>query len=82
VPPGHVVPPEAGGLEQMPVEVLHVPAVWHASIAVHTVGVPLHRPAWQVSVPLHLLPSVHVVPSVTFTCLQPVAGSHESVVQG
>jgi hypothetical protein len=38
-------------------------------------------PAWQVSAPLHTLPSAHDVPLVTLACWQPSAGVQESVVQ-
>ena len=40
----------------------------------------VQAPAWHVSTPLHTLPSLHEVPSGTAVCLQPVAGSHVSVV--
>jgi len=41
-----VVPFDFAGLEHTPVVVLHVPAVWHWSAAVHVFGVPaLHTPA-------------------------------------
>jgi hypothetical protein len=38
-------------------------------------------PLWQVSAPLHALPSLQDVPFVTPGCWQPNTGSHESVVQ-
>src|SRR5262249_18941489 len=41
---------------------------------------PTHTPPLQVSLVVHALPSSHG--PVLFTCLQPVAGSQESVVQG
>src|SRR5439155_978749 len=37
-------------------------------------------PFWQVSLPLHTLPSLHDVPFGTAVCLQPATGSHVSVV--
>src|SRR5262249_42446214 len=39
-------------------------------------------PAWQVSAPLHRLPSLHDVPLTTAVCRQPSTGSQESVVHG
>jgi hypothetical protein len=39
-------------------------------------------PAWQVSVPLHALPSLQDVPFPTAVCAHPVTGSQVSVVQG
>ena len=40
-----VVPLVAVGFEQMPVAGLHVPAVWHWSLAVQTTGLPVQTPA-------------------------------------
>jgi hypothetical protein len=41
----HVVPFDATGFEQAPVDVLHVPTVWHWSNAVHITGfAPVHTP--------------------------------------
>jgi hypothetical protein len=61
----HVVPLAALGFVQMPVDVLQTPATWHVSSAVQVTGfVPLHVPARQLSVCVHALPSLHVVPSV------------------
>src|SRR5262245_12207165 len=46
-------------------------------------GVPaVQMPAWQVSVPLHTLPSLHDVPFATGVFRQPATGSQVSVVQG
>jgi hypothetical protein len=62
-PSAHVVPSALAGFEQTPVPVLHVPAVWHWSDAVHVTGfAPVHVPDWHVSVCVHAFPSVHVVP--------------------
>ena len=36
--PVHVVPSGAVGFEHVPVWVLHVPATWHESLAVHVPG--------------------------------------------
>ena len=52
--------------EQVPVDGLQVPALWHWSKAVQTTGLlPVQMPAWQVSVCVQTLPSLHVVPSTT-----------------
>jgi hypothetical protein len=51
------------GLEQTPPE--QVPALWHWSSAVQTMGLPpVQVPAWQVSVCVQALPSLHEVPFV------------------
>jgi hypothetical protein len=51
------------GFEHTPVLVLQVPAVWHWSGAAQVTGLaPVHVPAWQVSVCVHALPSLHEVP--------------------
>jgi|HubBroStandDraft_4_1064222.scaffolds.fasta_scaffold675216_2 hypothetical protein len=64
VPPGHSVPSGAVGFEQTPVLESQVPTRWHASLAVQVTGFdPVHTPAWQVSVCVHALPSLQVVPS-------------------
>src|SRR5204863_47432 len=53
----------AAGLEQVPVDGLHVPATWHWSDGAHVTGVPPpHAPAWHVSPRVHPLPSLHAVP--------------------
>jgi hypothetical protein len=53
-------------LEHVPVALSQVPARWHWSEAVHTTGsVPLQDPAWQVSVWVQALASLHAVPSGT-----------------
>src|SRR5439155_376888 len=63
LPSLQVVPLAATGLEQVPVEWLHVPATWHWSEAVQTTGLePVHVPLWQVSVCVQALPSLHAVP--------------------
>jgi len=78
LPSLHVVPFEAVGFEQEPVDGLHVPTVWHWSLAVHVTGFdPVHTPVWQVSVCVHALPSLHVVPFETVGLEQvPVDGLH------
>jgi hypothetical protein len=46
LPSLHTVPFAATGFEQVPVLGLHVPAVWHASLAVHVTALPaVHVPA-------------------------------------
>jgi hypothetical protein len=71
------VPSAAFGLEQTPVTVSQVPATWHWSEAVHVTGLaPVQVPAWQVSVCVHALPSLHAVPSFALGLEQvPVPGS-------
>ncbi|MGO9715226.1 MAG: hypothetical protein ACLQBL_40635 [Polyangiaceae bacterium] len=66
LPSLQLVPLVAVGFEQTPVEGLQVPVTWHWSSAVHVIGFePAHAPAWQVSVCVHALPSLQVVPLVT-----------------
>src|SRR5207249_770679 len=64
------------GLLQVPVALLHVPAVWHWSEAVHTSSfVPTQAPAWQVSVGVHGVPSLQGAALGLAGLLQaPVAG--------
>ena len=63
LPSLHEVPFVATGLEQAPVLVLQVPAVWHASLAVQVTGAPpVHVPLWHVSLSVHALPSLQLVP--------------------
>jgi hypothetical protein len=46
----HAEPFALAGFEQMPVDVLQVPALWHWSEAVQTTGLaPVQVPLWQVS---------------------------------
>ena len=48
----------------MPVAASHVPTSWHWVLAVQVTGLPpTHEPAWQLSVLVHSLPSLHEVPS-------------------
>jgi hypothetical protein len=62
-PSVHDVPSDAGGFEQAPVLGVHVPATWHWSLAVQVTGLPpVQAPLWQVSVCVHALPSLQVVP--------------------
>jgi len=63
-PSEHDTPSDLAGLEQSPVLVLQVPALWHWSEAVHVTGLaPVHTPAWQVSLWVQALPSEHETPS-------------------
>jgi hypothetical protein len=63
LPSLQVVPLDAVGFEQAPVLGLQVPATWHWSLAVHVIGFePAHVPLWHVSVWVHAVPSLHVVP--------------------
>lgn len=61
------VPSALAGFEHVPVAGLHVPEVWHAFEAVHTTGLlPTQAPAaLQVSVCVHALLSLHVVPAAS-----------------
>src|SRR5439155_9968343 len=64
LPSLHVVPSGLAGFEQVPVAGLHVPASWHWSGVGQTTRLPpVHTPVSQVSVCVHALPSMHVLPS-------------------
>jgi len=78
LPSLHVVPFAATGFEHVPVDGLHVPAVWQESDAVHVTGfVPVHVPLWHESVCVHALLSLHVVPfAATGFEQMPVEGLH------
>ena len=70
LPSVQVAPSFAVGLEQAPVAVSHVPALWHWSLAVQTTGFPpVQVPVRHVSVCVHELSSLHAVP---FARLVPV----------
>jgi hypothetical protein len=59
----HAVPSTFTGLEQAPVVMSHVPAVWHSSKGVQETGVPpLHMPPMH-TLFVHALPPSHAVPS-------------------
>jgi hypothetical protein len=77
LPSLQVVPFAAVGFEQAPVDGLQVPATWHWSLAAHVTGfAPAQTPAWHVSVCVHALPSLHVVPLAAAGFEQaPVVGS-------
>src|SRR5204863_272653 len=62
-PSSHGAPSSLAGLLQTPDAGLQVPAVWHWSAAVHTTGfAPTQAPAWQVSLCVHALASLQLVP--------------------
>src|SRR5947199_2651394 len=57
------VPLGLAGLLQTPDAGSQVPAVWHWLAAVHTTGfAPTQAPAWQVSLCVHALASLQLVP--------------------
>ena len=76
LPSLHAVPFGALGFEQVPVAGSQVPATWHRPLAVHVTGFePEQTPAWQVSVCVQALPSLHAVPFGAFGFEHvPVAG--------
>jgi hypothetical protein len=78
LPSSHAEPFAFNGFEHAPVDGLQTPAVWHWPRAAQTTGfMPVQTPAWQVSVGVQALPSLHTVPSGLFWLEHiPVAGSH------
>src|SRR6266704_1002265 len=82
LPSSHGAPLGLAGLLQTPVAGSQVPAVWHWSAAVHTTGfAPTQAPAWQVSLCVHALASLQLVPLGLAGLLQaPVAGSQVPAV--
>jgi hypothetical protein len=66
LPSLHIVPFGSGGLEHRPDVRSQVPAAWHGSLAVHTIGVPAHVPPVHTSPTSQRSPSLHVVPSGAF----------------
>jgi hypothetical protein len=65
LPSLHVAPFFLAGFEHVPVPELHVPALWHWSLAVQVIELlPVQTPDWHVSVCVHALPSSHWVPFV------------------
>src|SRR5204863_218227 len=81
-PSSHGAPSSLAGLLQTPDAGLQVPAVWHWSAAVHTTGfAPTQAPAWQVSLCVHALASLQLVPLGLAGLLQaPDAGSQVPAV--
>src|SRR5207248_2551915 len=77
-----LVPLGLAGLLQTPDAGSQVPAVWHWLAAVHTTGfAPTQAPAWQVSLCVHALASLQLVPLGLAGLLQaPVAGSQVPAV--
>src|SRR5207249_1669732 len=75
-PSSQRAPLSLAGLLQAPVAGSQVPAVWHWLAAVHTTGfAPTQAPAWQVSLCVHALASLQLVPLGLAGLLQtPVAG--------
>src|SRR2546429_441720 len=64
LPSSQVAPLGFAGLEHVPVAGSQLPAAWHWSAAAQTTGfVPVHVPAWQVSVRVQALPSLQAAPS-------------------
>src|SRR5207244_11132016 len=71
------VPSGFAGFEHAPVAGSQAPASWHGCAGAEVTGcVPLHSPAWQVSVRVQALPSLQAAPS-GFAGFEhaPVAGS-------
>ena len=64
VPPVHTVPSALGAATgQVPVLVLQVAITWHSSgVGQTTAPPPVQVPAWQVSVVVHMLLSLQLVP--------------------
>ena len=80
-PAPHVVPSGLLGLPHTPVDGLQT-ASWHASAPEHVLGLPpVQTPVWQVSVCVHMSPSLQVVPSALLGSEHaPVDGSHVPAV--
>jgi len=77
LPSSQAAPSGFAGLEHVPVAGSQLPAAWHWSAAAQTTGfMPVHVPAWQVSLCVQALPSLQAAPS-GFAGLEhvPVAGS-------
>src|SRR5437016_5498140 len=81
LPSLQALPLAFAGFEHVPVAGSQVPAVWHWSEAVQTTALPVHTPLWQVSVCVHALPSLQVLP-LAFAGFEhvPVAGSQVPAV--
>jgi hypothetical protein len=63
LPSSHDEPLALAGFEHVPLAGSHVPAVWHWSDAAQTFGlIPMQTPAWQLSLAVQALPSLHDVP--------------------
>jgi hypothetical protein len=82
-PSVHADPSAFAGFEQIPVEGLHVPAVWHWSSGTqvtpaHRSATPAHTPPVHTSPEVFALPSLHGVPFAFGVPAEqrPVAGVH------
>ena len=65
IPPVQEVPSAFVGFVQTPVVGSHVPASWHSSRGVHVTEVPAQDPsAWQTSLVVQALPSLHGAPTL------------------
>jgi hypothetical protein len=78
----HDVPSARGRPEHVPVAGLQLSAPWQATAGHETGLLPVQVPAWQASVCVQALLSLHGVPFVTGVCMQPFTGSQLSAVQG
>src|SRR2546426_12453491 len=78
LPSSQAAPSGFAGLEHVPVAGSQEPAAWHWSAGAQTTGfMPVHIPAWQVSVRVQALPSSQEAPSGLVGLEQrPVVGSH------
>jgi hypothetical protein len=78
LPSSQPLPSGLVGFVQTPLNVSQVPAAWHWSSGVHTMGLaPVQVPAWQVSVRVQGLPSLQTLPLVFAGLLHaPVVGLH------
>jgi hypothetical protein len=78
-----VVPFAAAGFEQRPVDGLHKPTPWHASLAVQTMGfVPRHVPDWHAPLPKQRLPCEHEVPFGSGVCEHAPSALQVSTLHG
>src|SRR5438552_2479200 len=82
LPSLQAAPSGFAGLEQVPVAGSQLPAAWHWSAGAQTTGfMPVHVPAWQVSVRVQALPSLQAAPS-GFAGLEQVPVDGSSVAEG
>ena len=82
LPSLHAAPFALLGFEHAPVFESHVPASWHWSCALHTIGLaPVHAPAWHVSLCVQALPSLHAAPFALFAAPH-VPLSHVATMHG
>ena len=85
--PLHTLPslhevPFASAVRRHPLSGSQVSVV-HGLLSLQLSPVPARQmPAWQVSAPLHTLPSLHEVPFASAACWQPASGSQASAVHG